>query len=106
MKEEFDWKEAEYPCLGINDGEIVCFSNYGIGHKITNVYDNSSCWDMSQFKPYIPPKEKTKLWYWEFNKQDMYELYYTRISEEDAEKQFGKFKYFNKLEALGFIEED
>ena len=31
---KFDWKEADYPCLGkdINGEEIVCFSSYGTGH--------------------------------------------------------------------------
>jgi len=101
----FNWEEAEYPCFGIADnGKIVCFSSYEVGQNIETLNCDDD-WYMQAFKPYTPPKPKTKLWYWEVsnNKGDWF-LNTSRYSEEDAKEIF-EYGY-RKLEALGYIEED
>lgn len=106
---EFNWETAEYPCLGATDnGVVVCFSKKGYGHRIE--HSNTSLnfcvdWCMDIFKPYTPPKPKTKLWYWEGNNSDGYwGIHGGRKTEEDIQKVFQN--NYRKLEALGFIEVD
>jgi len=56
--EEFDWKNAKYPCLGINlYGDIIRFSSYGVGHSVDLTYEGLE-WDMNYFKPYNEGKNK------------------------------------------------
>ena len=108
--EEFDWKEAKYPCLGIADnGEIVCFSAYKIGHLVSrsDIADRigyySRGWGMDSFKPYTKPEERIKLWFWEYKNraENNWCMYTRRLSEKEA-KKFNN-KTFRKLVALGFI---
>jgi len=106
-----NWREVEYPCLGISDkGEIVCFSSYRIGH-LTDIGKRnhpigyfSNMWAINDFKPYTKPKEKTKLWYWEYKIIGDWDIHTNRLSEEQV-NDFDN-KTFRKLEALGFIYED
>jgi len=106
--ERFTWEDAEYPCLGISvDGEIVCFSEYGKGHTVARGNENfySALWKMKNFAPYVKPKEKEKLWYWEFKDDEGdWGLTNVRFSEEEV-KTF-KVNTYRKLEALGFIYEE
>ena len=103
---EFNWKTAEYPCLGISkDGQIVCFSSHGTGHAVDDIPECSTSWIMSRFKPYTPPKEKTKLWYWEYeDRSNNWLISVKRMTEEQAKDYFYSDKNYLKIEALGCIE--
>lgn len=109
MNKEFNWETAEYPCLGVDvSGLIICFSSFGVGHTVTNVsndyYDYSDKWVMGRFKPYTPPKPKTKLWYWELlDPSGGWFMCEWRMSEHDVQVKFIGHQ-IRKLEALGFIE--
>jgi len=100
--EEFDWKEAKYPCLGISDNEtIVCFSSYKVGHNIKNLYCSDN-WIMDLFKPYETPKERVKLWYWE-SQDDKGDWSMTLYRKSEEEMKISRNKNYRKLSALGFI---
>ena len=102
---EFDWETVEYSCLGELQnygGIVVCFSSYRVGHNIDDVDDCSNSWDMERFKPYTPPKPKTKLWYWEVLNGSEWEFYVYRATEEYISSIFSEYR---KLERLDFIEE-
>ena len=107
MKEEFNWETAEYPCFGIADEEVVCFSAYKVGHVSKNenahrvVGYGSTSWNMERFKPYTPPKPKTKLWYFEYYTSGCWYKYNKRITEHTASNSFTEYR---KLETDGFIE--
>jgi len=110
--EEFNWKEIVYPCIGISkEGKKVCFSEYGAGHLIedNNTYKKgyyTKSWAMECFKPYTKPKEKTKLWYWEYKYDKYWNISTYRFSEAKAKKESKNGKTYRKIEALGFIYED
>lgn len=99
---EFNWETAEYPCLGKSNNEIVCFSGFEVGHDINDIDNNSDCWTMSMFKPYTPPRPKTKLWYWEYFYNNQWTFNTTRLTEEVAKRRV--YTGCRKVEALGFIE--
>jgi len=109
MSKIFNWETAEYPCFGVAADEVVWFSEYGVGH-VTQQYFAlrkkgyfSTTWNMAFFKPYTPPKPKTKLWYWEIMDVDGdWTMYIHRMSEAEIQKVLGNG--YKKLEALGFIE--
>jgi len=102
---KFNWKEASYPCLGITEGKlIVCFSSYGAGHNLGEGSCYSNSWIMENFTPYTKPKERVKLWYWEFKLSNgTWKHSYFRYSDAYAKEHFEEYR---KLEALGYIEED
>ena len=111
MKKEFNWETAEYPCFGeASDGAVVCFSSPSIGHTVVHTqwtYNrlHDSMWFMDDFKPYTPPKPKTKLWYFEYlNSDNEWFQSNRRMTEEQAKDYFNSDKNYKKLEALGFIE--
>jgi len=107
MSKEFNWETAEYPCFGVADevDEVVCFSEYGVGHVGRKNCYVSTTWNMALFKPYTQPKPKTKLWYWEYLDIDNeWYLSSVRKTEEEAKERFNNDKSYRKLEALGFIE--
>ena len=64
---EFNWETADYPCFGIGkSGVVVCFSSYEHGHVVEDTTSHHKgeyvdCWDINCFKPYTPPKPKTKI---------------------------------------------
>ena len=105
MNNEFNWETCEYPCFGIADGEVVCFSSIEIGHYIDGSSNSVTGWIMSNFKPYTPPKPKTKLWYWEFKYADGCNQWWTifdeRLTEEQAQEKSALDH--RKIEALGYI---
>ena len=106
---EFNWETAEYPCLGKNisthDEKVICFSKYGVGHNVDELFDVSHNWDMANFKPYTPPKPKTKLWYFEYlNSDNEWFQSNRRMTEEQAKDYFHSDKNYKKLEGLDFIE--
>jgi len=111
--EDFNWGTTEYPCLGVsNDGLVICFSSYGIGHiveqgstKMPYGFFNDS-WAMVKFKPYEKPKERVKLWYWYFkgNVSGNWQVTSTRFSEQQV-KTFNN-DTFRKVEFIGFIYDD
>jgi len=108
---EFDWKTTDYPCFGISDERIVCFSKYKSGHVVEDLTKNtkvgyySENWNAEDFELYIPVKEKTKLWYWEYQRPDGLWVQYThRCSEEHMKNSI--YLTYSKIEYLGYIEED
>ena len=115
MNNEFNWKETEYPCLGIGEttNVIVCFSSYQCGHVIDNVGSHyskgeySDIWGMDNFKPYTTPKPKIKLWYFEYMDDDGdWSISTYRMTEIQVKQRKHNIEgiEFRKIEALGFIE--
>jgi len=65
---ELNWRKASYPCLGKTiDNVIVCFIDYETGYLVKGensmqeIGHYSYRWSMEEFKPYTPPKEKTRV---------------------------------------------
>ena len=103
---EFNWEESKYPCFGIDldKTEIVCFSSLKTGHRIDDGFFSNK-WNMDNFKPYTPPKEKTKLWYWEHKKENGNWYINTQRFSEGTRDMLSD-KTYRKIEALGYIEGD
>ena len=90
---------------------IEVMQAYADGAKIeakeyVNWYDAPKPdWEWARKTYRIKSKQKTKLWYWEYNKEDKWLIWSRRQTEEQIQMKVGPLQY-RKIKALGFTEED